>query len=627
MSLRSRFEGQKRGVRAVTLILALGYGAVATYLVDRVLVAGSLFTTDLDPDHAQRLREATDQITVAFLGLFALGLVLIAIALAQARSARNLLAEVRQANRESGRLGLAVAASSDGIALTDPAGNVLSINRAFCAMLGLSYEAAAIGRRWSDLYPPAARGPVIQAVAAAMADDGHWRGNVTCPRRDGEVIEQDLSVTRLEDGGVALIARDITRQTADLHARRLLEQQLLNAQKMEAIGRLTGGFAHDFNNILASVQGYAEFLSEDTPKDVPAHRFAERILTATRRGRVLVDRILSFGRPAAGGTQACDVNAAVEETAGLLAGVMPSNVRIETRLGPSGLFAGVSVDQLVQALMNLGVNGRDAMAESGGTLTFAVAPEEGEARPADAWPSVRLGRQVPGLRYVRIRVTDQGAGIPEDSLDRIFEPFFTTKPTGAGTGLGLAAVQGIVTGSGGELVLASRVGAGCRVDLFLPAADAMPAAPAEVAAPPRLSLRVLVCEDDTILSEATAEILTRGGYGVEVVHDGASALRRLRETPAAFDVILTDETMPGMRGTELIGRLRADGMAIPAVVWSANAGHDLLDSAGLSGPAARVTFCRKPAAADQLLAAIARAAGFGASADGNAPARTDQGDI
>lgn len=627
MTRRARFDGQKRGVRAVTLFLALSYGALAAFLVDRVLLARSLFFSDVDPDHALRLREATDHIAFAFIGLFALGLVLVVIALAQARSARHLLSEVREANQESGRLGLAVAASNDGIALTDASGAILSANRAFCTLLGLPYEAAAIGRRWSDLYPAPVRSYLIKAVTAAMAYGGHWRGNVSCLRGNGDTVEQDLSVTRLEDGGIALIARDITRQTADLQARRLLEQQLLNAQKMEAIGRLTSGFAHDFNNILASVQGYAEFLSEDTPKEVPAHRFAERILTATRRGRVLVDRILSFGRPSTGGAQACDVNAAIEETAGLLAGVMPANIRIETRLGPPGLAAGVSVDQLVQALMNLGVNARDAMAESGGTLTFAAKPDDDAPALAETWPSVRLGSRVPDLAYVRVRVTDEGGGIPEDRLGRIFEPFFTTKPSGAGTGLGLAAVHSIVTGSGGELVFASRVGAGCRIDLFLPATDEVPALPPEPATAPPRALRILVCEDDTMLSEATAEILTRGGYRVDVMHDGASALRHLEETPDGFDVLLTDEAMPHMRGTELIARLRAAGHRIPAVVWSANAGLDLLESAGLSGPDARVAFCRKPAAAEQLLAAIARAARLAGSADGNAPAGTDQGDI
>ncbi|MDD3443816.1 MAG: response regulator [Zavarzinia sp.] len=566
--------------------------------------AATIESTALD---RTALDETIKQITLVITALFLLGLAIVALSLSLVQRARLLQEEAETARRRALRLELAIADSNDGIVLVDAEDRIVAINRAMLAMFGMAREADAIGHRWTEFYPPAERARLVEAMAPALARDGHFRGTAACCKDDG-TVDQEVSLTQLDDGGRLLIARDISRQLADDRTRHMLEVQLANAQKMEAIGRLTSGFAHDFNNILASVQGYAEILQEDAEPESPGWRFSGRILAATRRGRVLVDRILSFGRPARGGAVSCDLNAALDEAAALLAGAMPASIRIETSFGPSGIPVAVSADEMAQVLMNIGVNARDAMADKGGALSFEVMsnPAETPPSPMDDWPTVSLGQLQGGRRYVRVRITDTGNGIPEASLGRIFEPFYTTKAAGAGTGLGLAAVHNIVTGAGGQVVLASRPGLGSRLDLCLPIAEAAPGAGADTGTFARKTrpLSVLIIEDDTMLGEAVAETLNRSGYKVEIVHDGENALRRIAEASPPFDVILTDEAMPGMRGSELIRRLRDNGNNIPAVLWSGNAPPDLVT--GPDGPGGRTAFCRKPVAADELLAAIAR---------------------
>ncbi|MFZ2868481.1 hybrid sensor histidine kinase/response regulator [Zavarzinia sp.] len=538
-------------------------------------------------------------------GMFALGLAVIAVALTQLWRANELKGEATAARLQAMRLNLAISETSDGIALTDPEGRFTLMNKAHLKMFGIESQDAATEMHWTDVYAGAERERLRRDIMPDLKRDRHWRGAAVATTPAGAPVEQEVSLTLLDDGGILCIARDMTGIRADERSRRRLEEQLLVAQKMEAVGRLTSGFAHDFNNVLASIQGYAEILRDDAPETSPGRRFAGQILTATKRGRTLVERILGFGRPARDSTDSCDLGTAVEEAVGLLSGAMPPSITLSSAGTTPGLTVGLSSDQLMQVLMNLGVNARDALGEREGSIRLAT----GEAPLPEGWAHVRIGQRRPATAYACVRVEDNGDGIAEEQMVRIFEPFFTTKVAGAGTGLGLAAVHSIMAGCGGEIVLASKPGAGTRFDLHLPllAIGVQPSPAASATAMTRPKLRVLIAEDDDMLREALAEALGRHGFTVHAAHDGKEALDHLDRHPGEIDILLTDESMPVMRGSEMIRRLRHAGSRLPIVLWSANADPALLEAEGLIGAASTVEFCRKPASTDDLIAALNRA--------------------
>lgn len=551
------------------------------------------------------LNQAATHLGLLLGGMLALGLAIVGIALGQTWRANALRRDAISARVEALRLNLAISASSDGIALTDADGRFTQMNDTHRKMFGISSLQSGIGMHWTELYGDTERERLQNVMLPALQRDHHWHGSTVGRTLSGQLIEQEISLTLLEDGGILCITRDVTASRADERARRLLEEQLLVAQKMEAVGRLTSGFAHDFNNVLASIQGYAEILHDDALESSPERRFARQILTATKRGRTLVERILGFGRPARDGAESCDLGAAIEEAIGLLSGAMPPSITLSSEGATPGVTVGLSSDQLMQVLMNLGVNARDALGGRQGSIHLAV----GEAPLPEGWARVTMGHRRPGTPYACVRVEDKGDGIPEDQLIRIFEPFFTTKVAGEGTGLGLAAVHSIVSACGGEIILASKPGEGTRFDLYLPQTTqaALPSPIAQPKAAPQPKMRILIAEDDEMLCEALAEALERHGFTVHVVHDARAAMAHLDRHPGEIDVLLTDEAMPVMRGSEMIRQLRAAGSRLPIVLWSANADPALLETEGLIGTASTVEFCRKPASTNDLIAAINRA--------------------
>ncbi|RJF87119.1 response regulator [Oleomonas cavernae] len=539
--------------------------------------------------------------------LFVLGLCFIALAMIQARRASGLYREARAAKADANRLSLAIAASSDAIALTDPNGCFTAMNRAHLEMFGIPSSQAVLGKAWTTLYSPAEHERLMQEIMPELEARNHWHGHAVGQTLNGDTIDQDMSVTLLDDGGMLCISRDVTRQRADAETRRRLEERLVVAQKMEAIGRLASGFAHDFNNVLGSIQGYAEIIEDAAGGEASARRFAGQILTGVRRGQNLVDRIMGFARPRrGGGAETCNLAAAVDEAAGLLIGALPKGMTLSVTGTASDLKVDMPADQLIQVLMNLGVNARDALGGGRGQIRIQIAGPQDFSTDAP----VRLGSRQADRRYIRLVVEDDGCGIPESQLVKIFEPLFTTKPEGSGTGLGLAVVHGIVTAHGGEIAVWSTPGKGTRFELLLPLAKGeatQPAAAPEAETAPQ-ALRVLLVDDDKYLSEAAGEALTRAGHHVEFANDGESGLAVLRNRPGAIDVVLTDDLMPGIRGPELIRRLREQGNLVPIVLWSANADSQTLDEAGIVGPAVNVEFCSKPVSTTELLATLQRAA-------------------
>ncbi len=343
--------------------------------------------------------------------------------------------------------------------------------------------------------------------------------------------------------------------TQDITARRQLEEQLRQAQKMEAVGQLAGGVAHDFNNLLTIINGYSDLLLEGLPPDDPSRELLGEIHKAGERSAGLTRQLLAFSRQQVLAPRVLDLNAVVADTTSLLRRVIGEDVRLAT--APARALWPVKADpgQIEQVLLNLAVNARDAM-PTGGTLTVETRNVELGAGDAAAYPGVRTGP------HVLLAVSDTGCGMPPEVLARIFEPFFTTKEVGKGTGLGLATVYGIVKQSGGHVAVDSAVGRGTTFKVYLPRPEVEASAGASgdrsvTPALPRGTETVLLVEDDDGVRALTRHILRGAGYTVLEAGDGAGAVRSAAGHRGPVHLLITDVVMPGEGGGSVAERVRA----------------------------------------------------------------------
>jgi len=381
------------------------------------------------------------------------------------------------------------------------------------------------------------------------------------------------------------------RHLLDVSEQRVLEEQLREGQKFEALGRLAAGVAHDFNNLLAVIGGYSERLV-DRSTDQAQRESALAIGAAADRGTALVRQLLSFSRPQPTERRLIDLNTIVEDFVPMLRRVIGEDVELELAFERQPLPVEVDPARLDQVLMNLVVNARDAMPE-GGCLTIATAAADEETADAGAV----------GYRSAVLTVSDTGPGIDAETRERIFEPFFTTKCPGKGTGLGLATAYGIVNQAGGVLAVAPDSGRGTTFAIRLPlAADELapavePAAPA--AAPRGGREAVLLVEDEAALRDLEQVTLEDAGYHVHAAVDATAALELARQH--AFDLVVVDVVMPGLSGPELVDELRKRGSALPAIYVSGY-GADEFASRGIDVGNGAVV--QKPFHADALLGKV-----------------------
>ncbi len=372
--------------------------------------------------------------------------------------------------------------------------------------------------------------------------------------------------------------------TQDITARRLLEEQVRQAQKMEAIDRLAGGVAHDFNNLLTVINGYSSLLLRSLPPRDPARDLATEIHKAGERAAELTGQLLSIARPAPAESQVIDPNAVVAEMGNLLRRLVGDDVTLTTRLDPAVSRVRADPGQFGRVLMNLAANARDAM-PGGGRLTV----ETRDAELGDDYARAHTGVE-PGA-YVLTAVTDTGVGMPPEVRARLFEPFFTTKKPGAGTGLGLAMVYGIVKQAGGHLDVYSEVGVGTAFKVYLPAV----VGPAAAGPPAPVAVRggaetVLLVEDQEDVQRFARLALQSYGYTVLAAADGEEALRVLDAHPAV-DVLVSDVVMPGMSGPEVAAALRARAPRV-GVLFTSGYSDDAIDR---HGPVpADAAFLQKP---------------------------------
>jgi PAS domain S-box-containing protein len=395
---------------------------------------------------------------------------------------------------------------------------------------------------------------------------------------------------------------DITERKREQEEMRRLESRLRQAERFEAMGTLAGGIAHDFNNILGAILGFGERALRSVEEGSRLHHDLGNVIVAGERGRALVDRILSFS-PGTGERVPVHVEKVVREALDLLRAKLPPKIALQARLGAERAAIHGDATQIHQLLMNLGMNAVHAMQEDG-TLSITLDTVE-----IVELQQATTGTVAPGA-WIVLKVADEGTGIPAEILPRIFDPFFTTKETDVGTGLGLSLVLRIVTEVGGVIDVRSALGVGTTFTVYLPrAGDAPDDSNAKaLSAPTGRGQRALVVDDEVPLLELTIDTLRELGYQPLGFTSAITALEAFRVDPDAFDVLITDQRMPGISGDRLIREMRRVRPLLPVILVSGYVG-DTVDLSPENGLADEVLV--KPLRANALATSLARLLGAG----------------
>jgi PAS domain S-box-containing protein len=451
--------------------------------------------------------------------------------------------------------------ANDAIYLCNPDGRLADVNHHVVSVTGFSRE-ELLGLTVFDVIATEDHDNLRNCLAE-LARQGVRFSTYRFRRKDGSTFPGETSTKLLPDGRLLAMVRDITERRVAEEQRRKLEEELRQAQKLQAIGTLAGGIAHDFNNILAAILGNAQLLKLNLPATHDAQKGISQILVASHRAKDLVQQILMFSRQREQSQRSLQLASIVAEATRLVEITLPPSVRLELTAPRNLPPVLADPTQIHQVVVNLCTNAQHAMRERGGRLEVALTEVE--------LPGDEAGLSKPTLpagRYVCLRVSDTGRGMDSATLQRIYEPFFTTKPVGEGTGLGLAVVHGIVENHRGAITVASRPGEGTTFRIFFPVHHAaQPEPPRPAAALSRGGdQHILFVDDETPIIELAKAMLPRLGYRVTVFSHPRHALDRLRSGPGDFDLIITDFSMPEMNGIELLraaAQLRSD---LPALL-------------------------------------------------------------
>ncbi|HUE55371.1 MAG TPA: PAS domain S-box protein [Candidatus Udaeobacter sp.] len=443
-----------------------------------------------------------------------------------------------------------------------------------------------------DIRPEEEKAKFLEFMKQNDAEPRH-HGNWKHRKKDGKVFKVESIAHELNYAGrrVRLVV------TQDITERHLLEQQLRQSQKMEAVGRLAGGVAHDFNNLLTVIKGHAELLLNNLPLADQGKRKIEQIERAADRASSLTRQLLAFSRMQALQPRVMNLNDVVEDMGKLLPRLIGEDVELVIRTSADLGAIRADAGQMEQVIMNLAVNARDAM-PGGGKLLIETSNTDLDSAYNDVHPVVRQGR------YVLLAVSDNGIGMDAETQARIFEPFFTTKEQGKGTGLGLATVYGVVKQSGGFIWVYSELRRGTSFKIYLPRVDQPldKTGPAQTFSDaPRGTETILLAEDEQDVREVAREFLESGGYTVLEAKDGAEAISLAKKHHGNIDVLITDMVMPGMTGQELAARLREKHASLRLLYMSGYSEGAALDSA-LGDPSTRLL--TKPFSRSALLRTV-----------------------
>jgi PAS domain S-box-containing protein len=442
-------------------------------------------------------------------------------------------------------------------------GRCVDINSAFTRLTGWTTE-DVIGKTAADLdiwHNPKER----EKLTTAIARDGKIENLETRFRlKDGSIITALMSAVliRLKDEPhILTITRDISDLKSAQQEREQLRTQLIQAQKMEAIGTLAGGIAHDFNNILGAIIGYAEMALYDTEKDSMEHYNIDQVLKAGHRAKDLVKQILAFSRKSEQDKKIISLTPIIEESLKLLRASLPTTIEIRQHIEPglNAIFADPT--QMHQVMMNLCTNSAHAMGERGGILNVELHNVDLDPKKAVQYPGLNPGP------YVKLSIIDTGHGMDSATIDRIFDPYFTTKEQDKGTGMGLAVVHGIIKGHGGGIRVQSKRGKGTRFDILFPViGKQMESETEELKALPTGNENILFIDDEETLIDLGESMLKKLGYRVQTRTRPDEALEIFGAAPDRFDLVISDMTMPGMTGDILAAELMKIRSDIPVII-------------------------------------------------------------
>ena len=575
-------------ILAIAATLFAGTGAVSRASRDRptrldsgawlpytaIIVLGALLVSEvLRPTANFRLLS----------GLTLGGILLIALVLLRLMLAERSVRDQRRANvAQDARYRALIQRSREALLVVDAEGLLRYASAASTAIFGWDVE-RVVDNRLADLLPDGERNPIIEALSAPR--DGRvvlWSATTARGRRD---LESEISDLR-DDAtvrGLVLNTRDVTERTA-------LETRLRQSQKLDALGLLAGGVAHDFNNILTVIRGTAEIVASrglsESAEDM------HQIQLASDRGAALCRQLLAFGRAEVVRSEVLDLGSVTRGILPMLQRLLPSGISLELTSVGAPMYVSCDRAQLEIAVLNLVINSRDAMPD-GGAITVATGTE---VVVNDA--SAPAGEDVPVGRYATVTVGDCGTGMDEATRARAFDPFYTTKPVGSGTGLGLSTVYGFVTSAGGSVRLRSAPGQGTTVTLLFPLADATftSAVTPEATGEAREGSVVLLVDDERDLRGTLARYLTSTGYQVHQACDGVEAIEALDAMAMPPDAVISDVSMPRMNGVTLARTLRERHADLPIILIS---GH-MAAVAKLHELPSAVDFLSKPFTLAQL---------------------------
>lgn len=447
-----------------------------------------------------------------------------------------------------------------------------------------SRPASTVGRSVQEVYAEHPR--ILQNAERALAGQA-FSDEVDL---DGKTFEVHYSPCRDDDGtpnGVIGIAMDITARKRFEHERNQLQERLAEAQKMEAVGNLAGGFAHSFNNLLVGIMGHADLLRENGKGPEQVHKSSDAIYHAAERASILTQQLLGFAGRGRFQSTKVDVHQTIENCLSLLGPTLVNGIHVSREYGAVNRTIVGDPAQIEQMLLNLIKNACEAMPE-GGTLTLRTSSIEYERKSADETD------EMPIREHVMVSICDTGVGIPGHLRERIFEPFFSTKPAGLGAGMGLAMAHGIVESHGGSIRFTSRVAAGTEFDVILPCAVAsVELLQGENGMDDRgkIPQQILVIDDDEIVREMLKEMLSGLGYLPTCAESGFKGVGIFTTDHDRTDLIVLDMLMPGMDGPETLRRLQAVDSAVPILISSGYASNDSIQGVLDSGA---VGFLKKP---------------------------------
>ncbi len=455
----------------------------------------------------------------------------------------------------------ALDAAANAIVLTDREGRICWVNPAFTQLTGYTAE-EAFGQNPRLLRSGAHDSSFYEGLWKTILAGKPWKGEMVNRRKDGTQYTEEQTITPVVDADGAI--RHFIAIKSDVSDRKRMEEQLRQAQRMEAIGQLAGGVAHDFNNLLTAINGYTELALSRAGEDETLRGHLTQVGRAGERAALLTRQLLLFSRRQEPKPEILDPNAVIVDLQGILRRLLGERIAVELDLDPSVGRIEADRGALDQVIVNLAVNARDAMPQ-GGRLTIRTSARVLAPGAPDA-----CVRDLPPGPWLRIDVADTGCGMDARTQERLFEPFFTTKEPGKGTGLGLATVKQVLDRSGGHIGFTSAVGKGTEFCVYLPIVEREEAAGPRPGADAALdgTETVLLAEDDPAVRAMTAEVLRERGYLVLEARDGVEALAALRAHARPVDIVVTDVAMPRMDGRRLADAVRASAPATKVLFLS-----------------------------------------------------------